>query len=141
MLKPQGKAEPIGVRAGGSLGQSAAGRNLGSRGTMTAAVTGRSGQGQISVKLILIGAAILLSVGMGIRQSLGLFLTPMTRDVGTAAADFTLAIAMHNTFWGLSQAPVGALADRYGLRVTWVGGAPRYVVPLAIPAPPAETAG
>src|SRR5947208_706540 len=67
----------MGVRAAAAVGQSAADRNLGSRGTMTAAVTGRSGQGQVSVKLILIGAAILLSVGMGIRQSLGLFLTPL----------------------------------------------------------------
>ena len=117
----------MGVRAAAAVGQSAAGRNLGSRGTMTAAVTGRSGQGQISVKLILIGAAILLSVGMGIRQSLGLFLTPMTRDLGIAAADFTLAIAMQNIVWGLSQAPVGALADRYGLRVTLIAGAAIYV--------------
>src|SRR5438270_3995582 len=122
----------MGVRAGGSLGQSAADRNLGNRGNMTAAVTGRSGQGQVSVKLILIGAAILLSVGMGIRQSLGLFLTPMTRDLGIAAADFTLAIAMQNIVWGLSQAPVGALADRYGLRVTLIAGAAIYVVGLAI---------
>src|SRR5216110_4061260 len=99
---------------------------------MTAAVTGRSGQGQISVKLILIGAAILLSVGMGIRQSLGLFLTPMTRDLGIAAADFTLAIAMQNIVWGLSQAPVGALADRYGLRVTIMAGAGIYVVGLGV---------
>src|SRR5437588_1201354 len=122
----------MGVRAAAAVGQSAADRNLGSRGTMTAAVTGRSGQGQVSVKLILIGAAILLSVGMGIRQSLGLFLTPMTRDLGIAAADFTLAIAMQNIVWGLSQAPVGALADRYGLRVTLIAGAAIYVVGLAI---------
>src|SRR6267154_3872166 len=101
----------MGVRAAAAVGQSAADHNLGSRGTMTAAVTGRSGQGQISVKLILIGAAILLSVGMGIRQSLGLFLTPMTRDLGIAAADFTLAIAMQNIVWGLSQAPVGARSE------------------------------
>src|SRR5436309_16136079 len=122
----------MGVRAAAAVGQSAAGRNLGSRGTMTAAVTGRSGQGQVSVKLILIGAAVLLSVGMGIRQSLGLFLTPMTRDLGIAAADFTLAIAMQNIVWGLSQAPVGAVADRCGLRVTLIAGAAIYVVGLAI---------
>src|SRR6266576_4227436 len=122
----------MGVRAAAAVGQSAADRNLGSRGNMTAAVTGRSGQGQISVRMILIGAAILLSVGMGIRQSLGLFLTPMTRDLGIAAADFTLAIAMQNIVWGLSQAPVGALADRYGLRVTLIAGAAFYVVGLAI---------
>ena len=122
----------MGVRAGVAVGQSAADRNLGSRGNMTAAVTPTSGRGQISVKLILIGAAVLLSVGMGIRQSLGLFLTPMTRDLGIAAADFTLAIAMQNIVWGLSQAPVGALADRYGLRVTLIAGVAIYVVGLAI---------
>src|SRR5438874_2690285 len=122
----------MGVRAAAAVGQSAADRNLGSRGNMTAAVTGRSGQGQVSVKLILIGAAILLSVGMGIRQSLGLFLTPMTRDLGIAAADFTLAIAMQNIVWGLSQAPVGAVADRFGLRITLIVGAAIYVVGLAI---------
>ena len=60
-------------------------------------------------RMILIGAAVLLSLGMGIRQSLGLFLTPVTRDLGLAAADFTLAIAVQNIVWGLSQAPIGAL--------------------------------
>src|SRR5437764_12959672 len=98
----------MGVRAAAAVGQSAADRNLGSRGNMTAAVTGRSGQGQVSVKLILIDAAILLSVGMGIRQSLGLFLTQMTRDLCIAAAAFTLEIALQNIDGRLSQEPVGA---------------------------------
>ena len=83
-------------------------------------------------RLILIGAALLLSLGMGIRQSLGLFLTPVTRDLALTATDFTLAIAVQNIVWGLSQAPVGALADRFGLRVTMVAGAAIYVVGLAI---------
>src|SRR2546423_6376534 len=63
--------------------------------------------------MILTGAAVLLSLGMGIRQSLGLFLTPVTRDLAVTAADFTLAIAVQNIVWGLSQAPVGAIADRF----------------------------
>ena len=58
--------------------------------------------------LILIGAAVLLSLGMGLRQSLGLFLPPVTRELGIAAADFTLALAVQNIVWGLSQAGVGA---------------------------------
>ena len=120
------------VRAAALLGQSAPGRNLGTRGNMTAAATAMSRRGQVSVRLILVGAAVLLSLGMGIRQSLGLFLTPMTRDLGIAAADFTLAIAMQNIVWGLSQAPVGALADRFGLRVTLIVGAAIYIVGLAI---------
>src|SRR6266481_982928 len=97
---------------------------------MTAGVASQGGRGQ--VRMILIGAAVLLSLGMGIRQSLGLFLTPMTRDLGLAAADFTLAIAMQNIVWGLSQAPVGAVADRFGLRVTLLAGAAIYVVGLVI---------
>src|SRR3954470_23435916 len=81
---------------------------------------------------ILIGAAVLLSLGMGLRQSLGLFLPPVTRELGIAAADFTLAIAVQNIVWGLSQAPVGAIADRFGLRATLMAGAVVYILGLAI---------
>ena len=122
----------MGVRAAAVVGQSGPRRNLGTSRDMTPVASATGVRGQVSVKLILIGAAVLLSVGMGIRQSLGLFLTPMTRDLGIAAADFTLAIAMQNIVWGLSQAPVGALADRYGLRITLIAGAAIYVVGLAI---------
>ncbi len=83
-------------------------------------------------RLILIGAAVLLSLGMGLRQSLGLFLTPVTRDLSIAAADFTLAVAVQNIVWGVSQAPVGALADRYGLRLTMIAGALIYVAGLGV---------
>src|SRR5712671_8069168 len=83
-------------------------------------------------RLILIGAALLLSLGMGIRQSLGLFLTPVTRDLAVTAAEFTLSIAVQNIVWGLSQAPVGAIADRFGLRVTMMAGAVIYVVGLGV---------
>ena len=60
---------------------------------------------------------------MGLRQSLGLFLTPVTRDLAITATSFTLAIAVQNIVWGASQAPIGALADRFGLRVTMLAGA------------------
>jgi MFS family permease len=83
-------------------------------------------------RLILIGTALLLMLGVGIRQSLGLFLAPVTRDLGISAADFTLALATQNIVWGLSQALVGAIADRFGLRITMVAGAAVYVVGLAI---------
>jgi MFS family permease len=83
-------------------------------------------------RLILIGTALLLTLGMGIRQSFGLFLTPITHDLGVTAADFTLALAIQNVIWGLSQAMVGALADRFGLRLTMMAGAAIYVAGLAI---------
>jgi MFS family permease len=69
---------------------------------------------------------------MGLRQSLGLFLTPVTRDLGLTATTFTFTIAIQNIVWGLSQAPIGALADRFGLRVTLLGGAAIYTVGLVV---------
>ena len=44
---------------------------------------------------ILVGAAILLSLAMGIRQSLGLFMQPMTAS-GITVADFTFSVAVQN---------------------------------------------
>lgn len=83
-------------------------------------------------RTILFGAAVLLTLGMGIRQSLGLFLTPVTHGLGLTAADFTFAIAVQNIVWGLSQAPVGAIADRFGLRAALVAGALVYIAGLVV---------
>jgi predicted MFS family arabinose efflux permease len=83
-------------------------------------------------RLILIGTALLLTLGMGIRQSFGLFLGPITHDLGVTAADFTLALAIQNIVWGLSQALVGAISDRFGLRITMMAGAAIYIVGLVI---------
>jgi len=84
------------------------------------------------VRSILIGAALLLTLGMGIRQSFGLFLTPVTKDLAIAAADFTLALAVQNIVWGLSQAVIGAIADRFGLRITMLAGAVLFIAGLVI---------
>src|ERR1700761_246291 len=90
----------------------------------------RSGTAQS--RLILIGVAVLLSLGMGLRQSLGLFMTPVTHGLGITVSQFTTAIMVQNLVWGLSQAPVGALADRFGLRVTMMAGAAVYVAGLIV---------
>ena len=42
---------------------------------------------------ILIGASLMLTLSMGLRQSLGIFLQPLTRDIGISVSDFMLAIA------------------------------------------------
>jgi len=83
-------------------------------------------------RLILIGAALLLTLGMGMRQSFGLFLAPVTHDLAVTAADFTLSLAVQNIVWGLSQALIGSIADRFGLRITMIVGAAIYVVGLGI---------
>ena len=81
---------------------------------------------------ILAGAGVMLSLAMGMRQSLGLFLVPITRDLGLSAADFTLALAVQNIVWGVTQPFVGALADRHGCRPVAIAGALLYAASLAL---------
>jgi predicted MFS family arabinose efflux permease len=64
------------------------------------------------------------------RQCLGLFLPPMTQALALSASDFTFAIAVQNIIWGLAQAPLGAVGDRWGLRSVMVLGAMAYVAAM-----------
>jgi len=73
-----------------------------------------------------------MSLALGMRQCLGLFLPPMTHDLGLTASDFTVAIAAQNIAWGVSQAPIGAVADKWGLRPVMLYGAALYVVAMVI---------
>jgi len=81
---------------------------------------------------ILGGAAVMLSLAMGMRQSWGLFQPHMIRDIGITAADFSLAIAIQNIVWGLTQPFVGVLADRHGVRKVAMGGVIAYGAGLLI---------
>jgi predicted MFS family arabinose efflux permease len=81
---------------------------------------------------ILIGTSLMLTLSMGLRQSLGIFLQPLTRDVGISVSDFTLAIAVQNLAWGFLQPLAGALTVRYGFRAIMVAGAVLYIAGLAL---------
>lgn len=81
---------------------------------------------------ILIGASLMLSLSMGLRQSLGIFLQPLTHDVGISVSDFTLAIAVQNLAWGFLQPLAGAFTVRYGFRAIMMAGAVFYVAGLAL---------
>ncbi len=81
---------------------------------------------------ILIGAALMLTLSMGLRQSLGLFMQPLTRDIAITVSDFTLAIAMQNLAWGFLQPVAGALSARFGYRPIMLVGAVFYVLGLLV---------
>ena len=81
---------------------------------------------------ILIGASVMLSLAMGLRQSLGLFMPPLTRELGIPVADFTLAIAVQNLSWGLLQPLAGAWGARLGYRPLMVAGSLLYLVGLLL---------
>lgn len=81
---------------------------------------------------ILIGASLMLTLSMGLRQSLGIFMQPLTHDVGISVSDFTLAIAVQNLAWGFLQPLAGALTVRYGFRTIMMAGALLYIAGLAL---------
>ncbi|WP_159011544.1 MFS transporter [Bradyrhizobium sp. S69] len=81
---------------------------------------------------ILIGASLMLTLSMGLRQSLGIFMQPLTHDIGISVSDFTLAIAIQNLAWGFLQPIAGAMTARYGFRAIMVAGAVFYIAGLSL---------
>jgi predicted MFS family arabinose efflux permease len=90
-----------------------------------------NGQRQ-SMLALLILSGLIISLCMGLRQSFGLFLRPMTLGFGVSAATFGFSIALQNIVWGLSQPFIGALADRFGPRPVLVGTAIVYACGLLL---------
>jgi len=73
--------------------------------------------------LVLVCGAIILTLGLGIRASFGLFLQPMSMDLGWGRSHFSFAMALSNLIWGLAQPFFGAWADKQGAgRVVVVSG-------------------
>jgi predicted MFS family arabinose efflux permease len=71
--------------------------------------------------IILTGAAFMM-VTMGMRQSMGLFVSPLNTSTGLGIASISFAMAVSQFIWGAVQPIAGAFADRYGTgRVLAVG--------------------
>jgi len=77
-------------------------------------------------------SGVIIALCMGLRQSLGIFMRPMTVELGLSAATFGFAIALQNIVWGVSQPFVGAVADRYGARPVLIATALIYAAGLAL---------
>ena len=80
--------------------------------------------------VVLICGTIILSLAFGLRQSFGIFLAPISADLGWGREVFSIAMALQNLVWGLSQPFSGALADRFGPAKVVGAGAVLYVAGL-----------
>ena len=74
--------------------------------------------------IIVLLSALTVIASMGIRQSFGLFLQPISDDLGFGREVFSLALALQNLLFGLPL--LGMVADRFGSRWVIFGGALVY---------------
>lgn len=74
------------------------------------------------ILLTTLAAAGILMVTMGVRQSLGLFVSPLMLSTGLGIGAVSFALAIGQFAWGAIQPVAGGLADRYGPRPVLIGG-------------------
>jgi MFS family permease len=59
-------------------------------------------------------ACLITGLAMSLRQVLGLYLRPVTMDLGIGREPFSNAMALANLVWGFTAILFGFLADKYG---------------------------
>lgn len=64
--------------------------------------------------VVLACGSIILMLSLGTRQSFGLFLRPMSSDLGWGRETFAFALALQNLVWGVAQPFAGMIADKLG---------------------------
>jgi len=102
-----------------------------------------SGSGRVvspwegAVPALVCGSLILL-LSLGIRHGFGLFLKPVSADLGWGRETFAFAIALQNLVWGISQPVTGLLADRFGAPKLVALGAGLYAAGLVVMATAAD---
>jgi MFS family permease len=82
--------------------------------------------------LVLVAGAAVISSGLGIRQTFGIFLQPFSADRALPITVFAFAVALHNLVWGLAQPIAGAAADRFGSAAVVALGALAYAAGLGL---------
>ena len=64
--------------------------------------------------VVTLAAGLICGIAMGLRQVMGLYLAPMTSELGIGREPFSTAMAVANLTWGLGAVLAGVVADRYG---------------------------
>jgi len=72
---------------------------------------------------VLICGSLVLTVMMGLRNTLGLFMKPMTIELGAGREVLAFGLAVSNLLWGAAGPFAGAISDKFGTsRAILVGG-------------------
>ena len=84
---------------------------------------------QLPVAIIVAGAICVL-IAMGLRSSMGLFLRPISLELGWGREIFAIAMALQNLFWGAFQPVAAGIADKYGTGRVILAGSILYATGL-----------
>lgn len=87
---------------------------------------------QKSAWIIMLSAAAILMITMGVRQTAGLFVAPLDAATGMGIVSLSFALAIGQFVWGLVQPIFGALADKRGSFAVLVFGAVLLASGLAL---------
>jgi len=82
--------------------------------------------------VILICGGIILTLSLGTRHTFGLYLQPMTIDLGWSRETFALALAIQNLVYGFATPLTGMIADKWGTARVLVAGALVYAAGMAL---------
>ena len=66
------------------------------------------------VWLLMLSAAAIMMITMGVRQTSGLFVSPINTATGLGIVSISFALAIGQFVWGATQPIFGAIADKYG---------------------------
>lgn len=69
---------------------------------------------RLAIWLVLLAAGGTFALIIGTRQALGLFLSPLNTSTGLGLGNISLAFAVGQLWWGLTQPFAGAMADKFG---------------------------
>ena len=86
---------------------------------------------KLSMLQVLACGAAIVTLSMGIRHGFGLWLQPITQEMGWTRQSFAFAIALQNLSWGVMGIFAGMAADRFGAFRVLMGGAVLYGLGLA----------
>jgi predicted MFS family arabinose efflux permease len=82
--------------------------------------------------LVIACAGLAMTIVLGIRHGFGLYLQPMTLDLGISRETFAFAIALQNLIYGFSQPLTGMIADKFGAARVMAGGTVLYAIGLVL---------
>ena len=81
---------------------------------------------------VAVAAGAVFAIGLGMRQSLPLFISSINSHTAVGYATISLAFGIAQLMWGVAQPIAGAIADRHGSRPVMIAGALLLCVATAL---------